>query len=196
VESNPTYNGEMLHAIINMREWNEYVGTKPYRCATILRDPISRLRSLYLYARAGGEAWFRRDSGFMQMLRVKNLTESLETYWNHFGREYIIQAHEYDRFNIETQKCDVYHMEEFKHDFDDTIRRLLVNTWKIREDTSEILLAKLRQHDKSALSQERDPHVSSTNYSPEFISNVTLQLKSMKEVKNVVKAQRDVIKYY
>ena len=197
VESNPTYKGEMLHAIINMRDWGKYVGDQSYRCATILRDPMARLRSLYLYARAGGEGWFRRDSGFMQMLRVRNLTESLDLYWKNFGRDYIVQAHEYDRFNIETQNCDVYRLNEFKQDFDTTVRRLLVETWKLQEDTSEILLEKLRHHDISSSSQkkERDPHVSSTNYSPEFILNVTRGLKSMKEVMRVVEEQRAVVPY-
>ena len=43
--------------------------------------------------------------------------------------------------------------------------------------------------------KERDPHVSSTNYSPEFILNVTRGLKSMKEVMRVVEEQRAVVPY-
>ena len=196
-ESIPTYKGEMLHAIINMRDWGTYVADQSYRCATILRDPIARLKSLYLYARAGGEAWFRRDSGLMQLLRVRNLTESLNLFWNHFGRDYIVQAHEYDRFNIENQNCDVYRLDEFKQNFDATTRRLLVQTWKLREDAAEILLKKLRRHDvtHSSSHMQRDPHVSSTNYSPEFISNVTRGLSQMKEVMNVVEEQRSVVPY-
>lgn len=209
IEDLPTYEGEMLHAIINMRNWDEYVMDKPYRCATIIRDPIARLRSLYLYARAGGEAWFRRDSGLMQALRVKNLNDSLNLYWQRFGRAYIEQAHEYDRFNIETQGCDVYRLEEFKEDYDDTMRRLLGETWKFNDDAVQTLVQKLRRHDVSRvldssiksnllsdqLERARNPHVSSTNYSPEFIRSVVLGLESIDEVIRVVEKQRKAVPY-
>ena len=67
VEDLPSYDGQLLHAIVNMRTWPAYAEQQRLRlggegetlCVTILRDPLSRLQSLYGYARSGGEHWFR-----------------------------------------------------------------------------------------------------------------------------------------
>ena len=57
VESNPDYPSDILLAIANMRHWPLYVAAseRPMKCVVVTRHPLSRLRSLYLYARNGTE---------------------------------------------------------------------------------------------------------------------------------------------
>ena len=91
VETLPVYDGRLLLAITNMQTWPDYVvaqgfpdprikqpqstGTKgTVRCVSMLREPLDRLRSLYLYARSGGEAWFRYESGLMRRLQETGST--------------------------------------------------------------------------------------------------------------------------
>ena len=151
IESVPSYSADALHAIINMRNWPEWVAAqnRTFKCATILREPISRLRSLYLYARSGGEHWFRYESGLMQKLRVSSLNESLRIFWRAFGRDYIEQAHNYDYFNL-AQGCIPFHLEDFKSAFNATTRRLLVDVWGLAESAAKDLVAILQIHNLAA----------------------------------------------
>ena len=76
-EELPTYDGDILHGIINMRSWPEYAASRgdgTARCVSIIRDPLARLKSLYLYARSGGEQWFI-SSGIAHMLQLGDSRE-------------------------------------------------------------------------------------------------------------------------
>jgi hypothetical protein len=51
VETPPSYDGDIVHAIINMRGWPSYAaqrGDGSYKCVSIVREPLARLKSLYL----------------------------------------------------------------------------------------------------------------------------------------------------
>ncbi len=49
----------VLIALAGDNSVGEADGARPVRCVTLVREPLARLKSLYLYARSGGEAWFR-----------------------------------------------------------------------------------------------------------------------------------------
>ncbi len=200
VEDSPAYPADALHAIINMRKWPDWVAAqnRSYKCVTILRDPLARLRSLYLYARSGGEHWFRYESGLMQALRVSDLSESLEIFWKRFGRDYIEQAHEYDTYNLK-QGCIPFHLENFKDAYNTTMQRLIVDAWGLSDDAFRTMIGPLQKHNiaaKSAPSRASNPHISSARYSERFVSDVKARLANMAEVADVIRAQRDRVQYF
>ena len=217
VEALPTYEGDILHAIIFMRGWPEYARARgrASRCVAIVRDPLARLRSLYLYARAGGEHWFSKQSaGFgdgriggqpgappiARRLRQAHtaqgggLNASLALYWELFGRDYLRQSHEYNALNAE-QGCIMLAFEEFSRDFDTACRRLL-GAWGVPESAQDELIPLLRRHDVSDKAIEgdstaeaaaaRDPHVSATQYSAFFRQEVKHGLSLLPELREEV----------
>jgi len=211
IEELPTYDGLMLHAIINMRQWPKYVQSQGFvpsipkenkhvRCVTTLRDPLSRLRSLYLYARSGGESWFRYESGIMQKLiqisRNESLTESLKYFWNHFGKEYLIQSHEYMMMNL-NRGCVGIKMEDLKRNYDENIHKLL-DVWGVKKEIIPILIKRLESSDlsrKTKTQKESDPHITSNKFSKQLVSNVVRILENMAEVKQMLEEHRIELGY-
>ena len=205
VEELPSYEGKLLHAIINMKTWPQYVERMGYgpetspklnervRCVTFLRDPIARLKSLYLYARSGGEAWFRYQSGLMQKLQDPNrtLTESIQFFWDEFGKEYLIQSHEYMFENLNLG-CTGITMEGLKKDFDGNIGHLL-HVWGIKPATIPLLVKRLEDADLSRKTQDErnsDPHVTSNKFSKDLVKQVITLLENNVEIKKMVKQHR------
>ena len=211
VEDLPSYDGLLLHAIINMRPWPTYVQQQGFvpslpnnnaqvRCVTMLRDPLARLRSLYLYARSGGEAWFRYESGLMQQLQHYAATESLERslvfFWNEFGKAYLVQSHEYMVMNLD-RGCIGIKMEELKTDYDGNMEKIL-KVWGMKEQTIPLLVQRLENAELSRKSQQdraADPHVTSNKFSKQLVLDVVDILNGMKEVKDMVEAHRVELGY-
>ena len=211
IEELPTYDGLLLHAIINMRSWPTYVqsqgfvpplpsGNNNVRCVTMLRDPLSRLRSLYLYARSGGEAWFRYQSGIMQRIQHLAHHESLEKsilyFWNTFGKAYLIQSHEYMVLNL-NRGCVGVKMENFKTKFDGSIEHIL-RVWGVKEQTIPLLLRRLESADLSRKTQrqrESDPHVTSNKFSKQLVREVVDVLNGMQEVQEMMEVHRKELGY-
>ena len=209
IEYLPSYNGRFLHAIINMRTWPTYVKDQGYvpsipkenahvRCVTFLRDPLSRLKSLYLYARSGGETWFRSTSGIMQRLNNQNdtLKESLEYFWNEFGREYLVQSHEYMYENLKVG-CVGIKMEDLKTNFDMNIAKML-KVWGIQPSVIPKLVQNLANADLSRKTQEQrnaDPHITSNKFSKQLVKNVVDLLNNMEEVQTMMRQHRIELGY-
>ena len=126
-----------------MRGWPAYAEKQKRRlvtnsvlCVTIIRDPLSRLKSLYTYARSGGEHWFRYESGIMRQLRNSTLSlkESLiDVYWDAFGKDYLMQSHEYLMANLFAHRCQPVRLEDLSKNFDGEMFALLHKQWKIKE---------------------------------------------------------------
>lgn len=165
------------------------------RCVTTIRDPLSRLKSLYLYARSGGEAWFRYQSGIMQRLQEtgnESLEASLTYFWETFGKAYLLQSHNYMMFNLNLG-CTPVSMEDFKHDFDGSVRKLL-RVWGVREAVVPELVRRLAPADLGRMTEAQrkaDPHVTSNKFSPGLVRRVpTTLMESVPGVKELVKQQR------
>ena len=209
IEELPTYDGLLLHAIINMRTWPEYVSRQGFeptspklnqkvRCVTTLRDPMSRLKSLYLYARSGGEAWFRYQSGLMQELGnpKKTLQESILFFWNTFGRDYLIQSHEYMVENLRLG-CVPMKMEGLKKDFDGHIGHLL-HVFGVRAEIIPELVKRLASADLSRKTLEQrqaDPHVTANKFSKILYNEMIEIFNSMEEVQKMVRVHRKELGY-
>ena len=215
VETLPTYRGQLLHAIVNMRTWPTYVermgynlstlsgyhslgnssqaGSPHVRCAVLVRDPLSRIRSLYTYARSGGEHWFRYESGLMNQLSNQSLTlqQSLDLFWSSFGKAYLEQSHEYTMMNIHLG-CTPVKMEDFKSTYNDTLARLL-RVYGVNQEVIPALVERLASADESSKSPEElrhDAHFTSNKFSVSFIREVKERLWGMPSVKDLIVSQK------
>lgn len=216
VEDLPVYEGKLLHAIINMRSWPMYVkrygydlrtlldqqtsesGAGRVRCVTLVREPLSRLRSLYTYARSGGEHWFRYKSGLMQRLSNQSLSlqQSVELFWDTFGKGYLVQSHEYMMMNIDLG-CKPIKMESFSQNYTATTLNIL-QEYGVHSRAVPHLLSRLSGSDvsKKTLDQQRqDAHVTANKFSNEFVKNVKVHLLKNRDVREMVEAQRVELGY-
>lgn len=230
VEDPPVYEGQLLHAIINMRTWPEYVEKMGYRlsdearksyrngntdavaqghqfkdgqkgrvrCVTLVREPLARLRSLYTYARSGGEHWFRYESGMMKRLGDPNVTlqGSLSLFWNQFGKDYLIQSHEYMMFNIRLG-CTPIKMEDFKTNFTEAAERIF-RVYGVADGALPVLLNRVVSSDMSSKSEAQrraDAHVTDNKFSSELIQEVKVRLMQMSEVFSMVTLHRSELGY-
>jgi len=214
VEDLPTYDGRILHAITNMRTWpdyvekrgfdmrslthNETISNKQVVCATLIRDPISRLRSLYTYARSGGEHWFRTESCYKARLEDPTLTlqQSLDFFWNEFGKEYLVESHIYTMQNLK-HGCTRIKMEAIKSDFNGAMGELF-DAYGINQHAQRILLARLSKQDTSTMSATRlqkDSHFTANKFSKKLVDEILSRLLDMPEVKLLVEQQRIELGY-
>jgi hypothetical protein len=235
VEELPVYEGQLLHAIINMRTWPYYVQKMGYdlnqlhsrrnldyvlqsigtnlqlstrkfrdkssgniRCVTFIRDPLSRLRSLYTYSRSGGEHWFRYKSGLMRELSDPSLTivQSIEKFWRLFGKDYLQQSHDYMMLNLDLG-CFPIKMESFSSNFSSTVVQIL-QVYGVNDAALPILLNKLSSSDvssKTADERKRDAHVTDNKFSMSFVQIVKSQLMNMPDVRAMVDSQRIQLGY-
>ena len=210
IETLPVYRGEMLLAIVNMLNWPEYVQRhretlhEAPRCAAMVRDPLSRLRSLYLYARSGGEHYFRypqpgSNSSTMETLldadRRGGLDASLALFWAKHGRAYLEQSHAYTLFNVKSHRCAPLAMESFSRNFNGTVLALL-DAWGVVPDATirDELVARASRHDihgSAGVALSRDPHVTSSTFGKEMAVRVERHLmESVAGVRAVVEQQR------
>jgi hypothetical protein len=174
------------------------VGIGRVRCVGLIRDPLSRLRSLYAYARSGGEHWFRYGSGTMQKLSDPSISllESIELFWSLFGKAYLIQSHDYMMMNIQLG-CVPIKMEAFTHNYTQTMREIL-QVYGIHSRAIPTLLQKFKSSDnslKTESQQKADAHVTANKFSGELIKNVNLHLMQIDEVKDMVLAHREELGY-
>lgn len=212
------YEGKLLHAIINMRTWPLYAERFGYdmasvsnpnqsrsfqetgriRCVTLIREPLSRLRSLYTYARSGGEHHFRYKSGIMQQLSNQSisLSESVDLFWSLFGKGYLMQSHEYMMMNIKLG-CVPIKMESFKQNYTDTILRIL-DVYGIQLRAVPHLLDRMSHSDvslKSIDQQRADAHVTANKFSSKLVTNVKKYLMEMEEVNYLVHLHKEELGY-
>lgn len=235
VEELPVYEGQLLHAIINMRTWPYYVHKMGYdlnqlpsrrnlddvlksigsniqlstrkfrdrrsgsiRCVTFVRDPLSRLRSLYTYSRSGGEHWFRYKSGLMHELSDPSLSiqQSVELFWRLFGRSYLQQSHDFMMLNLDLG-CIPIKMESFSSNFSSTVVQIL-RVYGVNDAAVPILLNRLSSSDvssKTADERKRDAHVTDNKFSLSFVQEVKSQLMNMPDVRSMVVSQRIQLGY-
>lgn len=221
VEDLPVYEGGLLHAIINMRTWPQYVERMGYsmntllpstidtvadqevesgvvRCVTTLRDPLARLRSLYTYARSGGEHWFRYQSGIMQRLGDPSLSlqQSLDLFWELFGKGYLIQSHEYIMMNLQLG-CVPVKMEQFSSNYT-LATALVLKSFGIRDAVIPELTKRLSSGDlslKSEAERKADAHFTANKFSSSLVEQVKVQLMLMPEVSSMVKLHRSQLGY-
>jgi hypothetical protein len=163
------------------------------RCVTLIRDPLSRLRSLYTYARSGGEHWFRYESNIMHQLSdpSMSLPHSIDLFWSTFGRDYLLQSHNYMTMNMQLG-CVPIKMEAFRQNFSQPVVQIL-RTYGVRESAIPIILKRLKSADlgaKSEAQQRSDAHVTSNKFSPKFVEEVKIILMQMPEVASMVEQHR------
>jgi hypothetical protein len=217
IEALPVYDGRLLHAIVNMRGWPAYVKQQGFdvrsiastsynnenggqvTCVTLLRDPLARLQSLYTYARSGGEHWFRFESGLMKVLTNPKLTlpESVDRYWELFGKSYLLQSHEYMSENLKLG-CTGIFMEDVKNDFNTSVVKIF-NAFKINANVHDKLLMRLAKSDgsrKSEIEKVIDPHFTSSKFKKGFVKEVNKILMDMSEVRAIVEQQRADLSVY
>ena len=220
VEATPTYEGKLLHAIINMRTWPSYVENMGYdmqtlvsnashieiqtgkpgrvRCVTLIREPLSRLRSLYTYARSGGEHWFRYRSGLMKTLgnSSHSLEQSIGLFWDIFGKDYLLQSHEYMIMNMKLG-CKPIKMELFQQNFSDAVLTLL-KTFGVDNKATPALLRKLSSSDISKKTKEEriaDAHITANKFTGAFVAEVRTQLLQIDEASRLIQLHRAELGY-
>jgi len=235
VEELPVYEGQLLHAIINMRTWPQYarrfgygidtraadamklsgtgyipgyesvyesdkgrIAQRGVRCVVIMREPSARLRSLYTYARSGGEHWFRYETGMMARLSDSSITlnQSLAMFWNEFGKGYLIQSHEYMSYNLKLG-CQPVTMEAFRANYTAAAEKIMVQ-YNIRREVIPLLLSRLAGADlsqKTVAEQRADKHVTSNKFSGDLLRKVGEYFRSDPEISSIMAAQRIELGY-
>ncbi len=148
-----TFEGKLLHALMDMDEWPEYVAehseSNTSRYISMTWVPLNRLRSFYTYSRSGGEHWVRYETDIMESLRsAKSLQKSLELFWNRIERTYLVASHESCK-NDEARGCYEIKFEDLQKDYEGTIRRIL-RIFGISSSAAEDRT--LSRHDRSNLS--------------------------------------------
>jgi len=198
-EVTPSFEGDILLAVCNMHGWPAFVRAldRPARCVVIGRHPEERLRSLYTYARSGGEWWFR-NSGIMNHLdAAANVTDSLENFfWPEMGRPYLEQSHSYIQRNLE-EGCLFLRYKDFAMNFNQTIVKML-SWWHILQDDIPPLVALLQGADfaqKSARELKDDPHHSESKFSETVLLEVKAWIASHPDVQRLVRAQLAEVPY-
>lgn len=141
----PTHDANMLLAVTNMPNWPEYAEVQAaakghqIRCVTIVRDPLARLKSLYLYARSGGEHYFRVESGYMHELKRRTtLEDSLGFFWDAFGRAYLSVSANFTLDNLR-RGCIPIQMSRLQQNFDAEMERLLLAFGIAKHARSELV---------------------------------------------------------
>lgn len=197
----PTFRGKLLHALMDMDEWPEYVAehssSNSSRCVSMTRDPLNRLRSFYTYSRSGGEHWVRYETDIMESLRkAKSLQESLEVFWNRIGRTYLLASHE-SYLKDEARGCYEIKFEDLTKDYEATMRRLLRVFGVCSQPAEDRLVNKLQRHDRSNVTatQEKllakDMHVSSKKFSPSMIREMErILLEDITEAGDMIRSMR------
>jgi len=214
IEDLPVYDGRILHAITNMRTWPEYVEKRGFdmrslamnefntnkrvMCNVIIREPMARVRSLYTYARSGGEHWFRTESGYMERLADPNLSlqQSLDFYWSEFGKEYLIESHEYIMQNLKLG-CTAIRMEDLKSNFSVAMRKMF-DAYGINQAAQQILLDRLSKQDTlymSADTLKKSSHFTANKFSKKFLDEMNRRLLEMPEVKLLADRQSRELGY-
>lgn len=261
VEDLPVYKGHLLHAIINMRTWPQYVQERMgykmnmntelaasltaapttcssdearnhssssgvesgdvvtaidlcvpkfksptglvgpnVRCVMLIREPQARLRSLYTYARSGGEHWFRFESGYMQALQNTSLTlqESIELFWKEFGQSYLAQSHDYMLMNLNLG-CIPVQMELFKANFTLAAYTVL-HTYGISDRAIPQLIERLASSAdisrKSEAQMKADAHVTANKFSAALIAEVDTRFRETRAIADVIDAQRKELRRF
>ena len=134
----------------------------------------------------------------MQRLNNQNdtLKESLEYFWNEFGREYLVQSHEYMYENLKVG-CVGIKMEDLKTNFDMNIAKML-KVWGIQPSVIPKLVQNLANADLSRKTQEQrnaDPHITSNKFSKQLVKNVVDLLNNMEEVQTMMRQHRIELGY-
>lgn len=142
---------------------------------TLIRDPLSRLQSLYTYARSGGEHWFRHESNISRQLSDPTLTldQSVLLFWTTFGQAYLIQSHEYMTMNINLG-CVPIKMEAFRTNFSEPVVQIL-RVFGVREGAMGQLLTRVADADlggKTEAQRRRDAHVTGNKFSAGLVVDV------------------------
>ena len=169
------------------------------RCVTLIRDPLARLRSLYTYARSGGEHWFRYESGIMQRLADPALTlqQSVQLFWDTCGHDYLLQSHEYMVMNIQLG-CVPIKMEAFRSNFSDPVVQIL-RTYGVSEAAIPTILQRVASADlgsKSEAQRRVDAHVTANKFSPELVEEVKqILLQRVDGVADMIDRHRQELGY-
>lgn len=230
-EELPSYDSDLLFAIANMQRWPEYaaaqnvalpngqssvrVGTvaaeteRRSRCVLIIRDPLSRLRSLYMYARAGRETWFKTEgvSAELEALHQANadgvqeetavaLQASVNRFMEWFGLAYLKSSHGYMSQNLELG-CTAFKFEDLLQNYNATVGKWL-DVWGISQepDVRRALLDALASQAPEAQTAATNHHVSSGLYSAAFKVAVAEALQQHSaEVRKLLIAQRAHLGY-
>lgn len=124
------------------------------------------------------------------------LQDSLEIFWNTFGRDYLVQSHEYTMMNIGLG-CTPIRMESFKANFTVTID-LILQTYGLKQEVIPLLIERLRSADESTRSEaERraDAHITDNKYSLGFLKEVKDKLMNTGGVREMVETQRRDLNY-
>lgn len=193
----PSYRGgQLLHAADMVEEWPHYTRGKTYQCISMTRDPLSRLRSFYTYARSGGEHWVRYETNLMHVLRSNNntLNESIQHFWQRAGRDYLSQSHASFRADLVERNCVEIRFEDLMRNFEQTLLQMLRVFGVSSPGVVEPLVERMLRHDRRHVQAEllaKDPHASSNKYSKEMLEQVErIMLQENGEIAAMIQEQR------
>lgn len=200
VEDLPTYKGEVLLAMANMRTWPEYArhhGLRP-RCNLLLRDPLARLVSLYLYARIGWERWFRDTGVSAELAAGTNVAASVALFWRRFGGAYLANSHTYLTESI-AEGCRTWKMEDFAADYNGTAARMFAEGWGVEDPTALAEMVEIAsEHDLGRRTEKQllnDHHHTSSKVAGGLKREVQAALEGMPDVSALVREQRSALGY-
>ena len=213
-EPPPTYASTLLLAIANMRAWPSYVsslgypprveakGGKATRCVVVIRDPAQRLRSLFLYAFAGRETWFReqRVDERLRALMEKgggdwyggvlgDPSEAVEYFLDSFGLAYLDQSHDYLVQNLDAG-CTPIRFEDLVQDFNSTMDKWF-DAWAVPSEgpLRDALRTAVASNDPAAQTADNH-HVTSAVFARELKQGIARAILKKSEVAAIVKKQR------
>ena len=170
------------------------------RCVILVREPQARLRSLYTYARSGGEHWFRFESGYMQALQNTSISlqDSIELFWSEFGKAYLKQSHNYMLMNLNLG-CLPVEMELFKTNFTHAVYTVL-HAYGISERAIPHLIERLGgsadMSRKSEMQKKADAHVTANKFSAALVAEVDERFRNTRAIADVIEEQRTALRRF
>lgn len=207
-ETVPSYASDAVLAIALVKGWPAYaraqlanadaeVGATPtgIGCSVTVREPLSRLVSMFLYFEAAGEYALRNVSAHMKSL--PSVEERALWMFEHIGEDTMLDSHQYLADSLQ-QGCVMVHFEAFASDFE-AASRLVLGAWgvdaKVHDELIGLFAPKLDMSMRSPEQLARDHHHSASKFPAQYKGQVKAAFEEIPQVMALVQAQRKDLGY-
>jgi hypothetical protein len=187
-------------AIAFVKGWQSYALSQvdgranDIRCALTVRDPFSRVVSMFMYFQAAGEYALRNVS--QTMIAMPSVQERVEWMWDEIGRETMVITHEY-LLEAKESGCKLIKFEGFSTDFDETVK-LTLAAWGVKPSVMDELVGFSKGLDMSRRTEEElkaDHHHTSSKFEKGYKKQVQAAFKALPRAMSLLSQQRSELGY-
>lgn len=194
-ETIPSYDSESMLAIAFVKGWQDYALTQVkgrkenIRCAMTVRDPFSRVVSMFMYFQAAGEYALRNVS--KTLTAMSTVEERVEWMWDEIGHETMEITHEYLVDSL-ASGCKLVKFEGFATNFDETVKTTL-EAWGVKESVRDELISFSKGLDMSSRSEQElkaDHHHTSSKFPKIYKKQVQAAFRGLTRAMDLLNKQR------